>query len=618
MALIVNRKPVRFYPDPKRVIARPFLPGPDSRIKSIIQRIYSLADEEVQTILNQILREFANRHRNISRIFDNNFRRIEHYLSSLSLTADDFNRNKKLLIGSYFTLEYSIESAAFFNPSIIEDPDQSQVNEGEKRIIVTFRATGEGHISTLVFRGGLLDQNNNLHFPSGGRLVDEAEIVRDSVYSKQDFQKKLREMGQMAKCVDETFDFLGDDFNYRELNDAINRYKQETQLSPKKIQILASLLWLADSHYEISFSFDTGISERVIFPIADHESNGIEDARFVKFTDDDGKTKYYGTYTAYNGTNILPKLIETEDFYSFRTRPIHGEHAHNKGMALFPRKVGGKYAMLARIDGINNYLMFSDTINNWDNIVKIQEPVFPWEYIQIGNCGSPIETERGWLVITHGVGPMRKYSLGATMLDIDDPTKVIAQLSKPLIAPNEEEREGYVPNVVYSCGSIIHNGELVIPYAMSDTASSFASIPIKGLMESLFPDSDSVDLDLVEKDIPRILIVEDDPVYRKMVNNILTQEGYHVEESSEGMSALMKIGQEKFDLIISDIEMPTISGLDLIKFIKEKEISVPVIFMSGHSEMEAQIREMELGVNDFISKPFEKSHLLEIVKRFLT
>ena len=273
-------------------------------------------------------------------------------------------------------------------------------------------------------------------------------------------------------------DKLGDKFIYGELQASIAVAMKDTRLSYTRKKVVEAINWLADAHYEISFSLDTAISERVIFPTSYTESNGIEDARFVRFVDDDRIITYYATYTAYNGYAILPKLLQTKDFYHFNIMPINGEKAQNKNMALFPRKIKGKYAMISRFDGVNNYIMFSDNINIWQDAQKMQEPKYPWEFVQIGNCGSPVETEKGWLLITHGVGPMRKYCLGATLLDLDDPSTVIARLREPLLEPNDEEREGYVPNVVYSCGSIIHNNKLIIPYAMSDYASTFASISL--------------------------------------------------------------------------------------------------------------------------------------------
>jgi predicted GH43/DUF377 family glycosyl hydrolase len=265
----------------------------------------------------------------------------------------------------------------------------------------------------------------------------------------------------------------------------VEETKKIPQLTPNKILIINQMMWLAKSHYELEFSLDSAISERVIFPTSETEKNGIEDARFVKFTEDNGEITYYATYTAYDGTTILPKLIETNNFYHFKALPIHGEIAQNKGMALFPRKIKGKYAMLCRIDGANNYIAYSDNLNIWREVKLIQKPKFPWDLVQVGNCGSPIETVEGWLVITHGVGPMREYVLGASLYELDNPEKEIGRLKTPLLAPNAEEREGYVPNVVYSCGSIIHNRNLIIPYGISDTASSYASVNLNELLNEL-------------------------------------------------------------------------------------------------------------------------------------
>jgi CheY-like chemotaxis protein len=315
-------------------------------------------------------------------------------------------------------------------------------------------------------------------------------------------------------------------------------------------------------------------------------------------------------------------LVETKDFYQFKFMPIHGENAQNKGMALFPRKVNGKYAMLSRLDGINNYIMFSDDINLWDKAEKLQGPKFPWEFIQIGNCGSPIETEYGWLVVTHGVGTMRKYCLGVSMLDLEDPTKVIGQLSEPLLAPNEEEREGYVPNVVYSCGAIINNDELVIPYAMSDTASTFASIPLEELYSRLIPSrvkggKKKLTKDADEDKTTRILIVDDDALMQRVVGQILTQEGYEVEIAPDGVVALMQISKEPFDLILSDISMPNLDGYQLLEYMNKNNIEIPVVFMSGHSDRAAELKGLEMGAAEYIAKPISKDLLLLRLKNIL-
>lgn len=488
MSLTVNRKPNRFYPDSKRVITRFFVPGINSnsdRAQSVIQKVISMSDDDVALTLNQILRDFSKRHRNITKTFENHFDNIRGVVKKVNGGLKSLSLKRKLLIGSYFTTEYAIESAAFFNPSIVEDPDQTDLEEGQKRIIVSFRATGEGHISSIVFRSGIIDKNNNLNFAQPGKLVDIPEIVKRHVYHKKTFLKKLDEMHIHKDVIGMVMDRLGDTFLYGELQASIVETQKNIEITPTKKIAIQSMNWLANSHYEVSFSLDTAISERVIFPVSYTESNGIEDARFVRFIDEDGCVTYYATYTAYNGFAILPKLIETKDFYHFKILPLNGEYVQNKGLALFPKKFNGKYAMISRIDGVNNYIMFSDKINLWQNAKKIQEPRYPWEFIQVGNCGSPVETEKGWILVTHTVGPMRRYSLGAVLLDLEDPTKVIGRLRKPLLTPNDEEREGYVPNVVYSCGSIIHNNELIIPYAMADFASTFATVPLNELLDEL-------------------------------------------------------------------------------------------------------------------------------------
>lgn len=485
MTIKVERQEIRFLPDAKRVIARFFMPGGDERARAIIPKILALSAEETRFTLNQVLTNFSQRHRNISRVFLKHFNNLRPILQSMDIDPDTIPREIQLLVGSYFTMEYSIESAAFFNPSIVEDPDQTALGDGEKRVIVSFRATGEGHISSIVFRSGIIDGANTLRFNKPGDLVDIPEAVKRHVYCKKAFLEKLGEMRVQRKTVKMIMDRLGDEFTYGELQASIEYSLQKNKLNSVQRKVIQDINWLANSHYEIAFSLDTALSERVIFPISYAESNGIEDARFVRFTDDDGTVTYYGTYTAYNGFTILPKLIETSDFYHFRVRPINGEYAQNKGMALFPRRIKGQYAMVSRVDGVNNFIMFSDQINLWQNAVKIQEPAYPWQFIQIGNCGSPVETERGWLLVTHGVGPMRRYCLGATLLDLNDPTRVLAQTSEPLMRPNDEEREGYVPNVVYSCGSLVHNDHLIIPYAMADYASTFATVSLEELFRKM-------------------------------------------------------------------------------------------------------------------------------------
>ena len=616
MSTAVDRKDVFFYPDPKRIIARFFFPGPETRVQSIIQKVIDMPEQAAQLVLNQTLRDFSSRHRNISKIFQKHFDRVRDIMAGRNGDMNTLPEIKRLLIGAYFTNEYSIESAAFFNPSMVEHPDQTGLQEGQKRVIISFRATGEGHISSLVFRSGILDQNNNLTVQLPGNLVDEAEAVRNFVYQKETFCQKLSEMHTDMRIVNKVMDKLRFEFDYNELTHAVEETIRELDPDFAQEKMLQTITWLADSHYEISFSLDTAISERVIFPIAAAESNGIEDARFVKFTDDDGSVKYYATYTAFNGYSIMPKLIETKDFYNFNFMPIHGENAQNKGMALFPRKINGKYAMLSRLDGVNIYIMFSDDINLWQEAIKLQEPKFPWEFIQIGNCGSPIETEYGWLVIIHGVGTMRKYCLGATLLDLEDPTKIIGQLSEPLISPNEEEREGYVPNVVYSCGSIVQNGHLIIPYAMSDTASTYAAIPLDDLLNRLIPsDFRKEKGEATAKG--KILVVEDEALNQKIISGMLKSANYKVEIAPDGIVALMQIAKEKFDLILSDISMPNFDGYQLLEYLKQNNIDIPVAFMTSFTSKEEEVKGLQMGAVEYIKKPIDNELLLLKLEKIL-
>jgi predicted GH43/DUF377 family glycosyl hydrolase len=485
MIVTITRKNTLFQPDVSRVIAR-FLYSGEARAMSLIKKILALSKERQQQVLAQVLRDFSKRHRSISHVFEKNFRKVAHLFNGLNIDVHYITHEQKLLIGSYFTMEYSIEAAAFFNPSVMESPDQSELEAGEKRIVLSFRATGEGHISSIVFRSGIVDASNNITISPPGKMLESPVHVKNHIFHKTSFRRKLTEMQDCNSAAYAVMmDKLTATFTYEELK----RYVEETRPlvvnDAKSMVLLNEIMWLASSHYEMDFSMDTDISERVIFPIADTEMKGIEDARFVRFTGDDGSATYYATYTAYDGITILPKLLMTKDFYHFKVMPMHGEVAQNKGMALFPRKINGKYAMLCRGDGVNNYISFSDNINVWREASLLQTPEYPWELVQMGNGGSPVETPEGWIVITHGVGPVREYVLGVSLLDLEDPSKVIGRLSEPLLIPNEKEREGYVPNVVYSCGSIIHNGHLIIPYAMSDHASTYATVNVSELLSAL-------------------------------------------------------------------------------------------------------------------------------------
>lgn len=489
MPVSVTRKEKIFEPDSSRVITR-FLFTGDERVKRLILAVLQLTDKQQHEVLNQVLRKYAKRHRSIQRIFINHFNRLANIMDQLEVDPAKLPEHLKLLIGSYFTMEYSIEAAAFFNPSIVEHPDQTALARGQKRVIISFRATGEGHISSIVFRQGVLDAQMDIDVDPPGKMLEVPEHVKNHTYHKKSFLRKLREMWTDSghsneEAYESVVNQLTDTFTYEELKHAIKEVQVKLEPREENLTFLQEVKWLASSHYEMTFSADTSVCERVIFPIADTEKNGIEDARFVRFVGEKGAVMYYATYTAYDGVSILPKLLMTKDFRHFQVIPMHGYIAQNKGMALFPRKINGQYAMLCRIDGVNNYIAYSDKVNVWREAKLIQTPRQPWELVQLGNCGSPLETEAGWLVVTHAVGPMREYVIGASLLDLAHPEREIGRLDQPLLIPNRKEREGYVPNVVYSCGAYIHEGKLIIPYAMSDQASTYAVVDVAELLAKL-------------------------------------------------------------------------------------------------------------------------------------
>jgi predicted GH43/DUF377 family glycosyl hydrolase len=479
-SLRVKRRKQKITRDSSRVITRINIPADGSRVTRIICRVITLPEEEVEAVMLNILLEFSDRHKDIKRIFERNFLEVAEYVpADHSLT-----QTQKMLIGAHFTMEYSIESAALFNPSIVPHPDQSGLAKGHLRFIMSLRATGEGHISSIVFRGGTIDEKNLFLFDPISEFVETPNNRQDPVYNRYLFQLKLDEMNASNKISTVILDRLGKTFTYDELNTEMKALTTQSEFSDpnKTIEIIS---WLAHSNYNVTFHPDQIISERVIFPVSDNEARGIEDARFVQFFDDNGDVTYYATYTAYNGVTILPQLIETKDFITFNIMTLNGNAVQNKGMALFPRKINGQYVMLSRQDGENNHIMFSKHLHFWHESHIIQEPERAWEFIQIGNCGSPLEINEGWLVLTHGVGAMRCYSIGAILLDKEHPEKIIARLDAPLITPSEEEREGYVPNVVYTCGALIHHNQLIIPYAMSDITTGIATVSLSEVIDNM-------------------------------------------------------------------------------------------------------------------------------------
>jgi predicted GH43/DUF377 family glycosyl hydrolase len=477
-----RRHQIILQPESARVIIRPFIPSSPQRLAAIIGRVLALTEEEAAAEMAAVHADFDSRHLNIEPVLLSHFAKVE----SSVFTQRPLTRTRQLLIGAFFSGEYSLESAALFNPSIVPHPDQSGVPAGGLRFIMSLRATGEGHISSIEFRDGTITPDGEISLAPVSRFVALPEVHPNPGYRKKRFVIKLHEMGFDNECTAAVMDELPAEFTRSELAARVATVRRDSlPLSDETRRTLVCVQWLADSNYELRFAGTLALSERILFPVSENESNGIEDARFVRFVDDDGTVTYCATYTAYNGRAILPQFIETGDFLHFRILTLNGSAVQNKGMALFPRRIRGRYAMLSRQDDENLFVMFSDNPHYWSDPHLILRPAEPWESVKIGNCGSPIETSAGWLVLTHGVGPMRKYCIGAALLDLDDPTRVIGRLRQPLLCAEGTEREGYVPNVVYSCGSLIHGGQLILPYAMSDKATAIVTVPLDDLLRAL-------------------------------------------------------------------------------------------------------------------------------------
>lgn len=481
----VNRRKWKLQPDPSKVICRPHIPfSSPGRITRIINHVLAMPDENAKALHRQLTQDFSDRHRNLLRTLQQNFEQVKPHIPD-TYVVDDIRRE---LIGAYFTMEYSVTSAALFNPSIVSHPDQSGLESGHLRFVMSLRGVGEGHISSIIFSSGVIGAAGNILFDPETDYVEAPIQHLESKIDKNLFGLKLSEMNRASQLAKQLLDRLPAQFSYTELQVKIDELIQEPGFQGDQEQeTIAAVNWLANSNYDLRFPTGHPISERVIFPTSEDNSRGIEDARFVAFHEDNGDMTYYATYTAYNGSSILPQLIETKNFEYFKIITLNGSAVQNKGMALFPRKINNQYVMLSRQDGENNHIMYSDHLHFWHHSEIIQEPKEPWEFVQIGNCGSPLETSEGWLVLTHGVGPMREYSIGAILLDLNNPSRLVARLEDPLISPHEHEREGYVPNVVYSCGALIFKNELIIPYAMSDISSGLASVNIQELFACMVP-----------------------------------------------------------------------------------------------------------------------------------
>jgi len=482
----VSRDSTILRPDQSRVLLRPFSPGDSQRVGSIIARIMSLPEERVGVLLNEISAEFSQRHQQIRHLFLERFEQVREML----WTDEELSEQRRLLIGSYFLAEYSLESAALFNPSIVPHPDQTGLPTGSLRFILSLRATGEGHISSITFRTGIIHPDHRIEVLTPTGFLTEPRQIPNPLYEKGLFARKLIELGLSREFTRRVMNKLGNSFALEELRASLQaeQFRRPDGMT-KEDQDEAQGIWmLARSNYEVQFQPEQQLSERILFPATPSQRNGIEDARFVCFQNEDGTHIYYATFTAFDGKVVMPELVETSDFLFFRFVTLNGPAAQNKGMAVFPRKINGLYAMLSRQDNENIYLMFSDNVHFWNERRVLLKPTFSWELVQLGNCGSPIETDAGWLVLSHGVGPMRKYCIGAFLLGREDPGKVIGRLREPLLKPNRNEREGYVPNVVYTCGALLHQGELIIPYGLADHATGFATVQLDEVLAAMQSD----------------------------------------------------------------------------------------------------------------------------------
>lgn len=482
----IKRTECRLLRDARRVLAKPYLPGEEailpgeSRAHLLMSRVLAIPENDVRSLNAEMTRRFAQRHHDLNGIWERHFDAVAHCVpAGVEVSAD-----RRHLIGAYFTHEYSVEAAALFNPSIVPSPDQSGVPSGAMRFVMSLRAVGEGHLSSIEFRSGVLGADGEIQFDDAGTRLVAGRRTPPAHFDKSHFAAKLLELGAINELSSGVLDRLAAKFTPEELEASLS-IRESSGKPAIWFETAQIIRVLASSNYVTTFAADSILSERVIFPAGPNETRGMEDARFVLFTEPDGATRYYATYTAYDGFSILPQLIETEDFMHFRISTLNGAAAQNKGMALFPRRIDGKYVMLSRRDRENLHLSMSDDVHHWNEVTELYRPQYPWELLHIGNCGSPLETSAGWLVLTHGVGPMRSYSIGAMLLDLDDPRRVKGHLASPLIEPNEDEREGYVPNVVYTCGAIVHAGELIVPYGFSDSGVAIARMPLGDLLEAL-------------------------------------------------------------------------------------------------------------------------------------
>jgi predicted GH43/DUF377 family glycosyl hydrolase len=484
----VRRSPQRLLPDRSRVLARLFVPGhegfddQESRTGAVLHRLLDLDEPDVEQAYDAVIDRFGGRHRDLVGTFERHADVLHDRLRGLPPLSD----HRRRLLGATFTSEYAIEGAALCNPSVVAHPDQAGVPTGGLRLAMSVRAIGEGHSSSVGFRSGFVDATGTVQLESPSSFVTTGAVV-PAEHDAAPFRVELHRLRSGGEAADLVLDALGERFTANELEERL-RALDGTLSAPKQFaRTIGHIRAIAQRTYGVTFGDDVELSARVLFPVMPAEARGMEDARFVRFTEDDGDVTYYASYTAYDGTTIRQQLLATMDFRAFTSTPLVGPAADNKGLALFPRRIGGRYYALSRADRESNAVTSSENLHTWPKAQPCQRPTRSWELLQLGNCGSPIETEAGWLVLTHGVGPMRTYCIGAVLLDLDDPTQILGELPAPLLAPQRDEQDGYVPNVLYSCGGLVHAGTLVIPYGIGDAAIGVATVPIDDVLAALEP-----------------------------------------------------------------------------------------------------------------------------------
>ncbi len=485
---LARRSPVHVAADRSRVVTRLFVPGhegfdhQESRSSAVLQRVLALTDDEVQRSYDDVVARFDGRHRGLADTFLRHADELSERLDpecQLSLT-------RRLLLGATFTCEYAVEGAALCNPSMVLHPDQTGVASGSVRFVMSTRAIGDGHSSSIGFRTGTITGSGEVDLDPRPTFATKGR--RDGAMFEADvFRAELRRLRGGGDDADYVLGHLGPRFTEAEMEGRLRILEDHSATRKQAKRTIGLMRRIAERSYSVRFEDGTPLREQVLMPAMSAESKGMEDARFVRFVEDDGRVIFFASYTAYNGTDIVQQLLETEDFVHFTSSPMVGAAAANKGLALFPRRIGGRFAALSRSDRESNSIAYSEIPRRWDDVSACQVPATSWEVVQLGNCGSPIETDAGWLVLTHGVGPMRTYNIGAILLDLEDPTRILGRLPEPLLSPAHDEQDGYVPNVVYSCGALLHAGILVIPYGIGDAAIGVATVPLDELLASLRP-----------------------------------------------------------------------------------------------------------------------------------